>query len=87
MTSQPLELVTLDFLVLEHYKGNVENVLVITDHFTKHAMTNPTRNQTTQTTARMFSDHFVVHYGISACIHLDQGQNFECRLLKELLVV
>lgn len=87
ITSQPLELVTLDFLGLEECKGKVENVLVITDHFTKYAVAVPTKNQTAQTTARIFFDSFVVHYGLPARIHSDQGRNFESRLLRELCLI
>ena len=33
-TTQPLELLHLDYLQIEPSKGNIENVLIITDHFT-----------------------------------------------------
>ena len=49
MTSQPLELVCMDFLSLEESKGGVKDILVITDHFTRYAVAVPTKNQTANT--------------------------------------
>ena len=83
-TTQPLELVCLDFLGLEKSKGGHENVLVITDHFTKYALAIPTQNQTAKTTARVLFDHFIVHYGIPKTIHSDQGRNFESAILNKM---
>ena len=34
--TQPLELVHLDYLQIETSKGNIENVLIVTDHFTRY---------------------------------------------------
>lgn len=83
-SSYPLEIVCMDFLCLEPSKGGIENVLVITDHFTKFAVTVPTRNQTAKTTAEALYNHFILPYGIPAKIHSDQGGNFESELMKEL---
>jgi transposase InsO family protein len=80
---QPMELVCIDFLSLEP-SGGYENVLVITDHFTKYALAVPTKNQTAKTTAKVLFNHLVVHYGVPEKIHSDQGRNFESDIIKEL---
>jgi len=83
-TTQPLELLCVDFLSLEPSKGAVENILVITDHFSRFAQAFPTKNQTAQTTARVLFEHFVVHYGFPERLHSDQGRNFESATIKSL---
>ena len=73
MATHPLELVHLDYLCLEPGKGLDENVLVVTDHFTRYAQAYETRTQTTQMTAKTLWDKFIVHYGLPKKILMDQG--------------
>ena len=75
-TTQPMELVCMDYLTLEISKGGYENILVITDHFTRYAQAIPTRNQ-----------QFIVHYGFPAQLHSDQGRNFESKVIRGLCKV
>lgn len=83
-SSQPLELVCMDFLKLEPSKGGVENVLVITDHFSRYAQAYPCRNQTAKTTAKLLYENYIVHYGFPARLHSDQGRNFTSSTIKHL---
>ena len=82
--TQPLELVHMDYLSLEPSKGNIQNVLVITDHFTRYALAYPSKTQTAQATARILWDNFICHYGFPEKLISDQGRNFESDLIKEL---
>ena len=82
--TQPLELVHMDYLSLEPSKGNIENVLIITDHFTRYALAYPSKTQTAQATARILWDNFICHYGFPEKFISDQGRNFESDLIKEL---
>ena len=82
--TQPLELVHMDYLSLELSKGNIENVLVITDHFTRYALAYPSKTQTAQATARILWDNLICHYGFPEKFISDQRRSFESDLIKEL---
>ena len=73
VATHPLELVHLDYLCLEPGKGLEENVLVITDHFTRYAQAYVTRTQMAQIIVKTLRDKFIVHYGLPEKILTDQG--------------
>ena len=51
--TQPLELVHLDYLQIEPSKGNIKNVLIVTDHFTRYAQAYPSKTQIALATAKL----------------------------------
>ncbi|XP_060082178.1 uncharacterized protein K02A2.6-like [Ylistrum balloti] len=83
-TSQPLELVCIDYLTLETSKGGYQHIFVLTDHFTRYAQAYPTRNQTAWTTAEVLFNNFFVNYGFPIRLHSDQGANFAGKVIHEL---
>ena len=84
IVSQPMELVHMDFLSIEPSKGNIENVLVITDYFTRYAQAYASKTQTAQATAKLLWENFIRHYGFPEKFLSDQGRNFESELISEL---
>jgi transposase InsO family protein len=82
LTSRPLELLCIDYLLVEPSAG-YEHLLVITDHFTKFARVVPTKNESAKTTAKVLYE-FMNMYGYPDKIHSDQGRTFESNIVKEL---
>ena len=52
---------------MEPSKGNIENVLVITDHFTRYALAYPSKTQTAQAQPEF--------YGIISSVIMDSQKN------------
>lgn len=84
MASRPLEILAIDFTLLERANNGWENVLVVTDVFSKFTQAYPTRDQKASTVARVLTERWFYIYGVPQRIHSDQGRNFEGELLKRL---
>ena len=84
ITTRPMQLVCIDFLKVDVSKGGYEDVLVITDHFTRYAKAIPCRKTTALATAKALYEQFIVHFSFPEQLHSDQGRNFDCKLIKEL---
>ena len=65
----------------------MEDVLVMTDIFSKYTLAVPTRDQLATTVARVLVVEWFSKFGVLAQIHSDQGQNFESCLIQQLCVL
>ena len=65
-------------------KSGKENILVLTDAFTKFSQAFITPNQKVFTIAKILVDKWFYLYGIPTRIHSDQGQCFDNQIMKHL---
>ena len=84
VATAPLDVLAIDFTVLEPASDGRENVLVITDIFTKFTQAIPTKDQKAKTVAAALVNNWFVHFGVPRRIHNDQGRNFEGTVIREL---
>ena len=84
VASKPLEVLAIDFTLLDKASDGRENVLVLTDVFSKFTQAFPTPDQRASTVARVLKEKWFYTYGIPQRIHSDQGRSFEGDLLKRL---
>lgn len=77
IASRPLEVLAIDFTLLEPATDGRENVLVMTNVFSKYTQAIPTRNQNAATVAKVLVNNWFNQFGIPMRIHSDQGAEFQ----------
>ncbi|PIK36840.1 Pol polyprotein [Apostichopus japonicus] len=81
---KPLEVLAMDFTMLEKSSSGYENVLVLTDIFTKFTQAIPTKDQRAETVAKVLVKEWFVKFGVPLRLHSDQGRNFESSVIRHL---
>ena len=87
LASRPNEILAIDFTLLEHSRNGCENVLVITDVFSKFTVATPTRDQRASTVAQVLVSEWFYKFGIPSRLHSDQGRCFESSLINQLCLL
>lgn len=84
LAARPLEIIAIDFTVMEKASDNHENVLIVTDVFSKLIQAYPTANQQAETVAKVLTEKWFYLYRVPMWIHSDQGCAFEGEVHKRL---
>ena len=84
LASRPNEILDIDFTILEPSRNGMEDVLVMTDVFSKYTWAVPTRDQRAATVAQVLVVEWFSRFGVPARIHSHQGRSFESSLIQQL---
>ena len=84
IAQQPLELLCIDFTKADIAKGGKENILVLTDAFSKYSQAFVTNNQKALTVGKTLVEKWFSVFGIPARIHSDQGRSFDNEIISHL---
>ena len=84
LASSPNQILAIDFTILEQSSDGRENILIMTDVFSKFTQAVPTRDQKATTVANVLVHEWFYRFGVPARIHSDQGRNFESALISQL---
>ena len=84
VANNPMDLLCIDFMKVNPSKDGKENVLVMTDAFSKFSVAVVMPNQQVKTVAKALVDKWFYVYGIPIRIHSDQGKSFDNKIIEQL---
>ena len=79
-----MDLLCIDFMKVDPSKDGKENVLAMTDAFSKFSVAVVMPNQQAKTVAKALVDKWFYTYGIPTRIHSDQGKSVNNKSIEQL---
>ena len=83
-SNNPMDLLCLDFTKIDPLRTGKENVLIMTDAFSKFSVAVVTPNQRALTVAKVLVDKWFHVYGVPSRIHSNQGKLFDNDVIRSL---
>ena len=74
----------MDFMKVDPRNNGKENVLVMTDAFSKFSVTIIKPNKQVKTVAKALVDNWFITYGVPARIHSNQDKSFNNNVIDQL---
>ena len=84
IANNPMDLMCIDFTKVDPSKDGKENILVLTDVFTKFSQAFVTPNQKVITVAKILVDRWFYVYDIPAHINSNKGHSFHNEVMSHL---
>ena len=81
IASRPLQILAVNYSKLDKASDGREDVLVMTDVFTKYSIA---RDQSATTTAKVLVKEWFSKFGVPYQLHSDQGRSFEAAIIHQL---
>ena len=82
--NQPLELLCIDFTKADPSKGGKENILILTNAFSKFSQAFVTSSQKAIIVAKLLVEKWFSVFGVPAQIHSHQGWSFDNEIISHL---
>ena len=84
IANNPMDLLCIGFMKVDPSKDGKENVLVMTDAFSKCSVAVVMPNQQKKSVAKALVDKWFYTYGIPVRIHSKQGKGFDNKIIEQL---
>ena len=83
-TQKPMELIYLNYISLEFDSEDKQEILIVTDHFTRFAQAYPVKDDSVDTAVQKLEEKYFQHYGHPEHIASCHGSGFNTTFVEKL---